>query len=269
MQARDTEENGFLIFLKKSSFVPLPLALQECEKRSPPLYREMVYILARMDAKRDALGLLLREVGSAYDAIKFVESQDKKLWPDLIEYSLNHVEFLSQLLDYLGVCDLDPFEIVSRIPPKLKIPHIHKKLEQIVDQYQFQLFLHDICNDVLEFDALNLLGSLNQDQRRAVKVMPQQQRCRLCTRPLYLPAGALPTDARTIGLMKKLDRDRFNLCGASLSSISVATSVIVYANGMSFHRSCFEQFYSVDGAEEKAIMEPQSDMLEDGTAASI
>ena len=67
--------------------MPLPLALQECEKRSPPLFHEMVYILARMDQKREALGLLLREIGSAYDAIRFVESQkDRQLWQDLVEY---------------------------------------------------------------------------------------------------------------------------------------------------------------------------------------
>jgi hypothetical protein len=247
--------------------VPLPLALEECGKRKPPLYREMVYIYARMNLKKEALGLLLREIGSAYDAIKFVESQDRCLWPDLIEYSHRNSEFLGQLLDYLGVCNLDPFEIVSKIPPKLKIPHINKKLEQIVSQYQFQLFLHDICNDILEFDALNLLGSLNQGQRRAVKVIPQQlQHCRLCTRPLYVEAGAFCTDAQSTAHLKKLDRDMLHIKGANVPALLTKTGVIVYSNGTSFHRSCFEQFYCSVGMDEEKTPVPPGD-FDDGGAS--
>lgn len=227
----------------------------------------MVYIYARMNEKREALGLLLREIGSAYDAIKFVESQDRRLWPDLIEYSLRNAEFLGQLLDYLGVCNLDPFEIVSKIPPKLKIPYIHKKLEQIVSQYQFQLFLHDICNDILEFDALNLLGGLNQGQRRALKVIPQQlQHCRLCTRPLYVEAGALRTDAHSITRLKELDRGMLHIKGANVPALLAKTGVIVYSNGTSFHRTCFEQFYCTVGVDEEKIPEPPGD-IEDGGAS--
>ena len=52
----------FLLFLRSSHYAPLDLALRECEKRKPPLYLEMIYVLGKMGNTREALALLLREV---------------------------------------------------------------------------------------------------------------------------------------------------------------------------------------------------------------
>ena len=41
-------ESDFLHFLKTSTFVSLELALKECEKRKPPLYIEMIFILGKL-----------------------------------------------------------------------------------------------------------------------------------------------------------------------------------------------------------------------------
>ena len=38
------------------------------------------------------------------------------LWVDVVQYSLRHPEFLAKLLDYLGVCGLQPIRLVT-IPP--------------------------------------------------------------------------------------------------------------------------------------------------------
>ena len=256
------EENEFLAFLKSSSFVPLPLALEECERRNPPLYMEMVYILARMDAKRDALGLLLREVGSAYDAIRFVEAHDKTLWPDVVEYSIQNSDFLIQLLDYLGVCNIDPRVIVSRIPSKLKIPKIRSKMKQIIDQYDFQLFLHDICNDILEMDALDLLRSLNHSQRRGIKVFPQQLRCKICTRYLYQTPGPLSDDAALRSMLQRLRTDLYQVWGSGAKGDS---DVLVFSNVASFHRSCFQEVYDYRGSyRAKEIEEENIDLMYGG-----
>ena len=246
---RDTDdrEEDFINFLKHSSYVPLDEALHECENRNPPLYREMVYILARQGQSRKALGLLLREDGNAVDAIRFVETNDKNLWPVLVDYSLNHSGFLIQLLDYLGICDIDPYGIVSKIPSKLHIPSVQKKMKQIIGQYEFQVFLNDVCNDVMENDALTLLRNLNHSQRKAIKVYPQQMRCKICSRPLYLPHGPIPNDPMTLKGFQRLKSELHEVWGSNRSACvddePTDSEVLVFSNIASFHRFCFHEIY--------------------------
>ena len=45
-------DSDFLLFLKTSAFVSLELALKECEKRKPPLYLEMIFILGKLGESR-------------------------------------------------------------------------------------------------------------------------------------------------------------------------------------------------------------------------
>ena len=47
-QRQQVVDSDFLIFLKKSNFAPLEIALKECEKRKPPLYLEMIFILGKI-----------------------------------------------------------------------------------------------------------------------------------------------------------------------------------------------------------------------------
>ena len=47
-QRQQVVDSDFLLFLKKSNFAPLELALKECEKRKPPLYLEMIFILGKI-----------------------------------------------------------------------------------------------------------------------------------------------------------------------------------------------------------------------------
>ena len=240
-------EDDFIAFLKHSNYVPFDEALRECESRNPPLYKEMVYILARQGQPKKALGLLLREDGNAIDAIRFVESHDRDLWPLLVEYSMSHSRFLAQLLDYLGICNIDPYLIVSRIPAKLYIPNVQKKMKQIVGQYDFQVFLNDVCNDILENDALTLLRNLNHNQRKAIKVYPQQMRCRICSRPLYLSHGPIPNDSMTLKGFQRLKSELYkvwgncpSVCGENGPSDS---DVLVFSNVASFHSFCYQEIY--------------------------
>ena len=243
----DNKEEDFITFLKHSSYVPLDEALQECENRNPPLYKEMVYILARQGQSKKALGLLLREEGSAINAVRFVEANNRNLWPLLIEYSLNHSGFLVQLLDYLGICNVDPYAIVSKIPSQMRIPKIQKKMKHIVSQYEFQVFLNDICNDVMENDALTLLRNLNHSQRKAIKVYPQRIRCRICSRPLYLPHGPIPKDPTTLKGLQRLKSELYQVWGTcrnvSIDDDSSDSHVLVFSNVASFHSFCYREIY--------------------------
>jgi hypothetical protein len=225
-----TQDSDLMVFLK-SGLAPLDLALQECEKQAPPLYKEMIYILAQMGNQRKALHIHMAECGDVGLAIEFVESQldqyigsrrrhgqklgakklvqtqdgsavsssaisavssggnkdpstviaedvdlysshyvECQLWDDLIEYSLTHYTFLVQLLDYLGMCKLNPVTVISKIPPKAHIPHLKLRLMRILDQLKFQRSVSMRSNALQEEDALNLMRQQNQGQRRAMKV---------------------------------------------------------------------------------------------------
>ena len=117
------EETNFLKFLKFSNFVPLevvswlsslleewqlPQALRECDRQSPPLYREKIYILAKMGNAKEGLSILLREVGDVKMAIHYLEVGDRSctpltchdkqynldLWEDVVDHALAHHDFL-------------------------------------------------------------------------------------------------------------------------------------------------------------------------------
>lgn len=67
--AEGEEERGeyrsdLLAFLQWSNHVELEPALAACERRSPPLYDEVVYILGRIGHTKEALAILLEKIGS-------------------------------------------------------------------------------------------------------------------------------------------------------------------------------------------------------------
>lgn len=167
-------ESDFMYFLRTSKFYPLDFALRECEKAKPPLYQEMVYIFDLKGLRREALSLLLRQIGDITAAVDFIERHEDihqpELWNDLVDYSLQNQAYLSELLDYLGVCNLDAVSVVSSIPSNATIPFLRQKFLRIIKQYNFQVFVTDQCNKILEDDVVESSRRLKQGQRRAVKV---------------------------------------------------------------------------------------------------
>ena len=169
------KDSDFMIFLKTSNFVPLELALRECEQQRPPLYDEIVYLLAKIGNTSEALGILLQEVGDASKAIDFVEEHDDgshKLWDQIIAYSVNHQAFLLHLLDAIGTTSsINPLQLVSKIPTGLQLPGLKQRLTRILKQYEFQVTMKEICCSFTEDDTTTLLCQLNQSKRRGIKVL--------------------------------------------------------------------------------------------------
>ena len=226
----DTE---FLVFLKTSNFAPLDVALRECEKRKPPLYPEIIYILARMGNKKEALSILLREIGDVYQAIEFVGTHDSQLWTDLVDYSLQHNDFLANLLDFIGVCNINPINLIAQIPKKNVIEFLRQRIERIIRQFGFQVFLNEKCNEILEDDTLSLLRQLNQGQRRAIRLDPQL-RCGVCARPLYMVSGS----SKGINYHDLQFGPNVQIWGAPTIA-SNPGAAIVFSNKLACHRSCF------------------------------
>ncbi|CAM9884551.1 unnamed protein product, partial [Phaeothamnion confervicola] len=131
-------DSDFLAFLRGSSYAPLELALTECERRRPPLYDEMVFILGKLGGTRRALNILLERIGNVQRAIEFVESHDKELWYQLIDYSLRNEAFLTGLLDHAGVYNVDIARLISEVPEGIRIAGLRSKLIKILSDYSFQ-----------------------------------------------------------------------------------------------------------------------------------
>lgn len=76
-------------------------------------------------------------------AIQFIEShedsQQSELWRDYLDYCIQNPSFLSELLDCIGACKLDPVMAVNAIPLRMKIPSIRQKVLKILKQNHFQV----------------------------------------------------------------------------------------------------------------------------------
>ena len=163
-----------MTFLKTSNFVPIELALRECEQQRPPLYDEIVYLLAKMGNTKEALSILLQEIADAEKAIEFVETFDdgsNVLWDQIISFSVNHRGFLLHLLDAIGnISTINPLQLVSKIPSGIDLPGLKQRLTRLLKQYEFQVTLKEICCSFTEDDTTSLLCQLNQTKRRGIKV---------------------------------------------------------------------------------------------------
>lgn len=122
----DYSRDKLLPLLRRSDNYHIEQALDICSQRQ--FYPEMVYLLGRMGNTSEALALMTRELNDMESAIAFCqEHDDKELWNDLVNYSLdkpgtNHrMLFLSRvlysqkkrsahdILDQLRKLQVDPF----------------------------------------------------------------------------------------------------------------------------------------------------------------
>ena len=134
------EQSDFLKFLKYSNFVPLEVALRECERQSPPLFREIVFILAKMGCVKEGLLLLLRELDDVQLAVKYIERYGPEHWDLIVDHALSHHAFLGELLDMIGHYNrFDPMTLVGKLPPCMEIPDLRQRLSRLLRHCQFQV----------------------------------------------------------------------------------------------------------------------------------
>lgn len=140
------EQSDFLKFLKYSNFVPLEVALRECERQSPPLYREIVFILAKMGCVKEGLLLLLRELGDVQLAVKYIELYGPEHWDLIVDHALSHHAFLGELLDLIGCYNrFDPMTLVGKLPPCMEIPGLRQRLSRLLSHCSFQVLCLSFC----------------------------------------------------------------------------------------------------------------------------
>jgi hypothetical protein len=237
--------SNLLNFLKSgivSNDILKEIALPACENHVPnQLIDEMIYILAELGDLKRALHLLITEVKNVADAIEFIEKKQMEnanknlLWDYLIDFAVKDTSFLEKLLDFLGLCSLNPVLLISKIPDSSNIKHLRSKLLKILDESSFQSILFEKCNILLEQDALQLSKQQNQGQRRAIKIN-DVLRCASCSRFLNLESSTVsqPTEPH-----HKISNQQKKSVGIQ-SNIRINNEVILLSNKLGFHKSCFK-----------------------------
>lgn len=171
------------------------------------LYDEIIYIYTRLGRIPEAMTLLLKEKGDAYEALRFIEEygstssstqgannlstsveSSNSLVNQVVKFALVHPYFLLQLLDAVGTSTaMDPLQLISKIPPKMELPGLKSHIATILKQYDFQVSMKDLCRNFTQDDTIGQLTKLNQSKRRGIKVSPASTRCPICGRPIIKP----------------------------------------------------------------------------------
>jgi len=169
-------------FLEKSNFYKLDKALQICKERN--LWKEIVFILARMGNTQEALTLMIEKVGDVKKAIEFVEKQnDSELWAELIKKSIRNPQFVSGLLENLGT-HINPLQLIRHIPKGMEIIGLRDRLVKIIFDYNLQTSLREGCKEVLKADCVILAGRLYDGNRKGLRI-GDTTRCPTCNSSIF------------------------------------------------------------------------------------
>eukprot|EP01027_Heterolobosea_sp_BB2_P017634 GEZU01024978.1.p2 GENE.GEZU01024978.1~~GEZU01024978.1.p2 ORF type:complete len:219 (-),score=75.14 GEZU01024978.1:164-820(-) len=194
----------------------------------------MVFVLGRMGNTKDALTLLIEELGDVEQAITFVKDQnDEELWEDLINYSLSNASFVSDLLDHIGE-HIDPLKLIKQIPPNMQIHkterskfELKEKLVRVISEYALQANLNANCLDLLRSDTVTLSHQLFKMRRRGVRVDPGT-------------AAATTAPGSTAAI--RSSSQRCEVCGEPPVA-GRRKDMVVFWSGQVYHPTCFEHTF--------------------------
>jgi hypothetical protein len=154
-------------FLKSSQSYDLSKASALCEEKA--FIPEHVYILAKEGRIRQALFVIIEKLGDVSQAIAFAKEQDdKELWNDLLEYSMNKPTFVRALLEEVGT-SIDPIDLVRRIPEGLEIEGLRQSLSRMIKEYELQDSISDGVARVLRGEVATSMNILRDGQKRGIK----------------------------------------------------------------------------------------------------
>ncbi|CAG8437651.1 9040_t:CDS:10 [Rhizophagus irregularis] len=125
------------------------------------LVPEMVFILGRMGNNKEALMLIIGRLNDVQLAIDFAKEQDDDvLWEDLLTYSLDKPKFIIGLLENLGGANIDPIQLIKRIPDGMEIPGLKNAL--------IKASLREGCQKILVSDSVAMANQLQKAQKRGI-----------------------------------------------------------------------------------------------------
>lgn len=173
-------------FLQNSQYIILAQAQKELQERN--LVPEIVYILERMGQIKKALQLILYAIKDVQQAIEFCKKHnDKDLWEDLIQFSLNKPDYIIGLLNNIGT-HVDPVDLINRVPNGVKIKGLRDAVVKILQDYRVQLSLLEGTKKIMSGDCLNLMEKQIRIVRQGICV-DDFQKCLICDSSLISPSA--------------------------------------------------------------------------------
>ncbi|KAJ8432343.1 hypothetical protein Cgig2_021113 [Carnegiea gigantea] len=163
-------------FLRSSQHYTLEKAHEICVRKG--FLKEQAFILGRMGNSKQALAVIINQLGDMEEALEFAGMQnDDEVWEELIKQSTQRPEMVGMLLEHT-VGNLDPLHIVNVVPDGLEIPRLRDRLVKIVTDYRTETSLRHGCNDILKADIVNLLIKYYKEARHAVYLGNEEDEAR-------------------------------------------------------------------------------------------
>ncbi|XP_028776127.1 vacuolar protein sorting-associated protein 41 homolog [Neltuma alba] len=245
----DCDPKMLLPFLRSSQHYTLEKAYEICVKRN--LLREQVFILGRMGNSKQALAVIINDLGDIEEAVEFVTMQhDDELWEELIKQCLHKPEMVGILLEHT-VGNLDPLYIVNKVPNGMEIPRLRDRLVKIITDYRTETSLRHGCNDILKADIVNLLIKYYNEARHGVYLSNEGDEPRPKRNDAY--ASQAVEKSSTVRTMEAKSKTRGGgRCCICFDPFSIQNvSVIVFFCCHAYHTTCLmDSSYSSSSKKE-------------------
>ncbi|KAF4353042.1 hypothetical protein G4B88_010031 [Cannabis sativa] len=234
----DYDPKMLLPFLRSSQHYKLEKAYDICVKRD--LLREQVFILGRMGNTKQALAVLINQLGDMEEAVEFVTMQhDDDLWEELIKQCLHKPEMVGMLLEHT-VGNLDPLYIVNMVPTGLEIPRLRDRLVKIITDYRTETSLRHGCNDILKADCVNLLVKYYKEARHGLYLSNEEDESRAKRNDNNMSSSQAIERSPSVRSMELKSKTRGGgRCCICFDPFSIQTvSVIVFFCCHAYHTNC-------------------------------
>lgn len=113
--------------------------------------------------------MIIDRLADVSQAISFAKQQDDKdLWNDLLDYSMDKPRFIRGLLEEVGTA-IDPVTLVRRIPEGLEIDGLREGLSRMMQEHEIQYSISSGVARVLRGEVATAQTTLRAGQRKGVK----------------------------------------------------------------------------------------------------
>jgi vacuolar protein sorting-associated protein 41 len=187
-----------LDFFEGSTSYSFERAISECEHYG--YVPELVYLYSKTGQTKRALYLIIDWLGDVGRAIAFARDQDdRELWEDLLEYSMDKPRFIHGLLEGIGVSSggattIDPVKLVRRIPEGLQVEGLREGLRHLLREHEVQMSISAGAARVVRGEVAAKQALLRAGQRKGIKFGVDHKR----TSHVDVKAGDVPT---TLGVV--------------------------------------------------------------------
>lgn len=156
-------------FLKASEVYSYDKAAKICEHRH--YIPELVHILSKTGQTKEALSLIIGELGDVSQAIGFAKDHPD-LWEDLLDYSMKKPSFIRGLLEEVGAAryeGFDPIDVVRRIPEGVMVDGLKQGIQRLVREFEIQMSISEGVAKVLRGEVGMGMDTLRAGRKKGVR----------------------------------------------------------------------------------------------------